>query len=77
MKCACCGAVSVEPVSLTPRERDVLILLCKGFGIEDIGARLVMGRHTVNDHMKEVFRKLQVGSRAEAAVLACRMGLPV
>ena len=77
MRCACCGAISLEPVPLTVRESDVLVQLCKGFTIAEIGERLGMSRFTTNDHIKVLYGKLGVGSRAEAAVVACRMGMAV
>ena len=46
---------------LTPRESEVLTYLIKWF--------------TVNDHIKSIYKKLNVSSRAEAAVLASKQGL--
>ena len=77
MKCECCGAISIDPVQLTQRETDVLVQLCKGSTTKEISKTLGIGLWTVNGHIKEAFRKLGVGSRGEAAVMACRMGLPV
>ena len=76
-KCQCCGAISLAPVHLSPREADVLVQLCKGFSINEIAARLCMSWHTAHGYMREVYRKLGVGSRAEAAIVAVRMGMPV
>lgn len=59
---------------LTPREVEVLILLTKGFTIKEISGLLQIGWYTVNDHIKSLYRKLQVASRAEAAVVASKQG---
>jgi DNA-binding NarL/FixJ family response regulator len=60
---------------LTGRETDVLQRIAKGFTLAEVAAQLGVSRHTVSDHAKAVYRKLDVGSRAEAAVAASRLGL--
>ena len=60
---------------LTPRETEVLTLLSKGFTIKEIAGLLGIKWFTVNDHIKAIYRKLNVSSRAEAAVLATKHGL--
>ncbi len=50
---------------LTPRERDVALGLARGESTEDLAARLFLSPHTVRDHLKAVFRKVDVTSRAE------------
>jgi DNA-binding NarL/FixJ family response regulator len=64
-----------ENLSLSERERDVLINLARGLNSADIAALLDISRHTVNDHVKSIYLKLNVSSRAEAAVRAKGMGL--
>jgi len=61
--------------SLTPRESEVLTFLSKGFTIREISDLLGIRWFTVNDHIKSIYRKLDVSSRAEAAVLAAKQGL--
>jgi DNA-binding CsgD family transcriptional regulator len=51
--------------ALTPREQEVLELVLMGCGSEAIALRLGIGRYTVKDHRKRIFRKLAVGSIAE------------
>lgn len=69
-------AAPVEPPSsLTPRETEVLRLIAKGLTIADVGEVLGISRHTASGYVKEVYRKLSVGSRAEAALQATRLGL--
>ena len=60
---------------LSTREREVLGLLAQGVRIADIGTALGISRHTVGDHVKSIYRKLNIGSRAEAALQARSLGL--
>lgn len=60
---------------LTAREREVLVLLSKGCRLPELAERLRISRHTVADHLKSIYRKLNVNSRAEAALEAARLGL--
>jgi DNA-binding NarL/FixJ family response regulator len=60
---------------LSEREREVLQLLGKGIRIADIAARLGISRHTAGDHVKNIYRKLNISSRAEAALHARGLGL--
>jgi len=60
---------------LSEREREVLQLLGKGIRIADIAARLGISRHTAGDHVKSIYRKLNISSRAEAALRARGLGL--
>ena len=60
---------------LTPRESEVLTYLSKGFTIKEIASLMGIKWFTVNDHIKSIYRKLNVSSRAEAAVLASKQGL--
>ena len=60
---------------LSQREREVLGLLAQGVRIADIGQALGISRHTVSGYLKDIYRKLSVGTRAEAALEAARRGL--
>ncbi len=60
---------------LTPREIEVLTYLSKGFTIKEIASLMGIKWFTVNDHIKSIYKKLNVSSRAEAAVLATKQGL--
>lgn len=64
-----------ETISLTPREREILGLVAKGHSVRDVASRLELSHHTVSDHMKRIYRKLNINSRAEAALEAARLGL--
>ncbi|MFI6317145.1 response regulator [Nonomuraea sp. NPDC050556] len=60
---------------LTPRERDVLVLVAEGLSNADIGARIHLGAGTVKDHVSAILTKLRVTGRVQAALLAQRAGL--
>jgi DNA-binding CsgD family transcriptional regulator len=55
----------VRLYGLTERERDVTAQLARGLSIDDIGRTLFISRHTVRDHVKAIFAKVRVNSRAE------------
>jgi DNA-binding NarL/FixJ family response regulator len=60
---------------LTPRELQVLQLLAKGSANKQIGELLSISEHTVKDHLKSVFGKLQVVDRTEAVTAAIQRGI--
>jgi DNA-binding NarL/FixJ family response regulator len=55
---------------LTPRETQVLELLCLGVSYREVAARLRIAIGTVQSHVKSVYEKLGVGSKAEAVRIA-------
>jgi DNA-binding NarL/FixJ family response regulator len=60
---------------LTPREREVLVLIASGLSNQAIAAKLRLSTNTISNHISSIFGKLQVGSRAEAIVRARSAGL--
>lgn len=60
---------------LTTRETEVLGLLARGMRISDAAAELGLTRHTVAGYVKVIYSKLNISSRAEAALEARRRGL--
>lgn len=60
---------------LTPRERDVLGLICEGLPDKKIAARLNLALNTIRNHVATVYSKLGVHSRSEAIVWARERGL--
>jgi DNA-binding NarL/FixJ family response regulator len=65
-----------DPIDrLTPREREVLVLLGRGFPNKQIASRLHVSEKTVKTHVGRVLAKLGVTDRTQAAVLAVRAGL--
>ncbi len=59
---------------LTPRERDVLELLCRGLTNAEIGAALFVGEATAKTHVSRVIAKLEVRDRVQAVVHAFEHG---
>ena len=55
--------------ALTRREREVLALIAEGFTNRHIAERLVLSENTVETHVRNVLRKLQVARRLEAAMV--------
>jgi len=65
-----------EPLDrLTPREREVLVLLGRGFPNKQIARELHLSEKTVKTHVGHVLAKLGVADRTQAAVAAVRAGL--
>ena len=53
-------------VHLSAREEEVLILLSKGYSNKEIASQLSIGTETVGSHLKHIYEKMHVRSRAEA-----------
>ncbi len=60
---------------LTEREVDVLRLIGKGYKVPEAASLLGISAHTVTSYVRDIYRKLDISSRAEAAVEAARRGL--
>src|SRR5205823_12957356 len=69
------GRPSMGWRSLTPVETDVVRLVAAGLTNPDIAERLFMARSTVKTHLKHVFAKLGVSTRAELASAATKRAL--
>jgi DNA-binding NarL/FixJ family response regulator len=61
--------------ALTPREREVLHHLARGYPYKQIAARLGISARTVESHVGAVLRKLQLSSRHEVTHWAASRGL--
>lgn len=59
---------------LTPRERELLDLMARGFDNRQIAAHLMVGDKTVRNHISSVFAKLGVETRAQAIVRSREAG---
>ena len=64
-----------DQAQLTKREIDVLTLISKGYTIAKAAELLGITRHTAAGYTKNIYHKLNVSSRAEAALEASRRGI--
>jgi len=64
-----------EDMQLTGRECDVLSLTAKGLRRTEVAQELDIAPNTVAGHLKKIYRKLNVSSRAEAVLEAANRGL--
>jgi NarL family two-component system response regulator LiaR len=60
---------------LSERELEVLRLIAEGLNNTEIAARLVLSEKTVKGHIGNIFSKLHLADRTQAAILAWRAGL--
>jgi DNA-binding NarL/FixJ family response regulator len=61
--------------SLSKREREVFGLLASGMTIKQVAESLGRSEKTIEGHRDSIYRKLNVGNRAEIAILAMEAGL--
>ena len=64
-----------EATRLTARERDVLGLIAKGYTTAKVAEFLNITRNTASGYVKQIYSKLNISSRAEAALEASRRGI--
>jgi len=69
------GRLTKPPVTLTPRETQVLALVAQGLSNPAIGKQLFLGEATVKTHLLHVFEKLDVSDRTRAVTKAMELGL--
>jgi DNA-binding NarL/FixJ family response regulator len=70
------GQAGSELDCLTDREREVLELLARGMTNKEIAEALVITTNTVKRHLKAIFEKLEIHTRAAAAAKAISAGVP-
>lgn len=71
------GAETTEtptPPGLSDGQREILRLIAEGFSNREIASRVYLSENTVKSHVQEIFRKLDVRNRVEAAILATKEG---
>lgn len=66
---------SPDKAALSQRELEVLTRLVSGLKDRDIGEALHISEHTVRSHIKSIYRKLNVSTRAQAALKASQQGI--
>lgn len=64
----------VDSSELSEREMEILRLAARGMSNQDIANRLYLSRRTIQSHLANIFRKMDVGSRTEAVLQALRRG---
>lgn len=64
-----------DAVKLTPRESEVLRLIGRGLTVGEAAKVMQISDNTVAGYIKEIYRKLNISSRAEAALEAAKRGL--
>lgn len=60
---------------MSEREREVLRMVALGYTSTEIGKRLIISDQTVNSHIRNIYRKLHVHTRAQAVSQASMHGL--
>jgi DNA-binding NarL/FixJ family response regulator len=68
-------AAAEETPQLTERETEVLRLVAKGLSYKQIAERLVLSHRTVQNHVQNTLRKLQMHNRVQLARYAIEQGL--
>ena len=63
---------NVKASPLSDRETEILKLLCEGMNYRSIADQIFLSAHTVKSHIKNIYRKLHVNSRAEAVSKAIK-----
>jgi DNA-binding NarL/FixJ family response regulator len=63
-----------QEAEFSEREMEILKLAAKGMSNQDIADQLYLSRRTVQAHLANIFRKMDVGSRTEAVLQALRKG---
>lgn len=69
------GAISPEDPCLTKRETQILAELARGNTYKEVADNICISPHTVADHVKAIYRKMQVNSRGEAVYRGLREGI--
>lgn len=64
-----------EADRLSAREKEILRLVASGYTSAEVGSRLLISCMTVNTHLRNIYRKLQVRTRAQAVRFASLRGL--
>lgn len=66
-----------NPEKLTPREREIIVMLATGASNKEIARQLDLAESTVKIHVQGILRKLNLASRVQAAVYAIEHGFIV
>jgi len=69
-------ALRTRYAALTPREREVMALVCRGLLNKQVGGELGISEITVKAHRGQLMRKMQADSLAGLVTMAARLGVP-
>jgi DNA-binding NarL/FixJ family response regulator len=69
------GPASCDPIQLSNRELEVIVLISEGYTNVKIAERLFLSGHTVNTHRKNIMQKLGVNNTAALVMYAVKNGL--
>ena len=69
------AAAEISPGKLSPREREIIVMLARGASNKEIARSLDLAESTVKIHVQGILRKLNIVSRVQAAVYAVEHGL--
>lgn len=64
-----------EEIEISDREMEILRLAARGMSNQDIADSMFLSRRTVQTHLANIFRKMDVGSRTEAVLQAVKLGM--
>ena len=67
--------MSPQGPQLSPREREVLLLLADGLGVSQISRQLFISDSTTKTHISKLYEKLGAANRAQALMTALKLGL--
>lgn len=65
---------TAQLTDISEREMEILKLAARGMSNQDIATHLYLSRRTIQSHLANIFRKMDVGSRTEAVLQALRKG---
>jgi DNA-binding NarL/FixJ family response regulator len=66
---------NINVKALTPKEKEVLALIIKGFNNSRIAKELFITESTVSNHIQNIFSKLKAESRTHAAIIALKLNI--
>jgi DNA-binding NarL/FixJ family response regulator len=69
------GPARAEDSGVTMREKEILALIGRGYRNKDVAEALRVSENTVASHVKSIYGKLNISSRAEASWYATKFGL--
>ncbi|MEW5819717.1 MAG: response regulator transcription factor [Cyanobacteriota bacterium] len=64
-----------KPDTITPKEKEIIKLIIKGYSNSKIANELYISDSTVSNHMQNIFSKLKAESRTHAAIIALKANI--